>query len=74
MYKWSFTGVYFLFPQEMHRSHATLNPPLLGDSIACLLPIISKLPPLKSAVLREMDISLREEAMNFVKPALVWKE
>ena len=36
--------------------------------------LISKLPPLKRAVLREMDISLREEAMNLVKPALVWNE
>ena len=59
----------------MHsRSHATLNPLLLGNSIACLLPIVSKLPPLKSAVLIIMDSFLREEVMKLVKPALVWKD
>ena len=58
----------------MHRSHATLYPLMLGKSIASLLLLISKLPPLKRAVLREKDISLREEAMNLVKPALVWNE
>ena len=58
----------------MHKSHATLNPLLLGNLIASLLPIISKLPPLKTAVLRVMDISLKEEAVRLVKPALVWRE
>ena len=63
--------MYFL--QEVHRLHATLNPLLLGNSIARLLPVISMLPPLKSAVLIVMDSFLRE-MMRVVKPALVWKE
>ena len=65
-------NIYFL--QEAHRLHATLNPLLLGNSIARLLPVISMLPPLKSAVLIVMDSFLREEMMRAVKPALVWKE
>ena len=60
--------------QEVHRPHATLNLLLVGNSIACLLPIILMLPPLKSAVLIVMDFFLMEEMVNLVKPALVWKE
>ena len=58
--------------QEMHRSHATLNPLLLENSIASLLLITSKQPPLKNAVLSAMDIFIRKEPES-VRPALVWK-
>ena len=59
--------------QEVHRSHATLYPLLLENSIASPLQT-SKWSRLKSAVLREMDTFLREEGLNLVKPALVCKK